>query len=162
MPTGKNTPFNVTVLGFMLAVTLFTRNPELHGAWICSPFVTKLTCHFFHANIFHFACNAMCLWIMRPSPVQTIQAFILAVTAMFATIEPTIGFSAVLYAYMGMNMFRWNVSMADWAMFAVANFITIFIPGVAFATHLAAFTLGFFTWVLEKQMKTLLLKLEEN
>lgn len=161
MPTGKNTPFNVTLLGLMLALTLFTEAPHLHGAWICSPFVTKLTCHFFHANLFHFACNAMCLWLMRPSPVQTIQALCLAVIAMFCTIEPTIGFSAVIYAYLGMNMCRWKISLVDWATFIVANAVTAFIPGVAFGVHLAAFMLGFFAWLWEKQMKTLLLKLED-
>lgn len=146
----------------MLAVTLFTRNPELHGAWICSSFVTKQTCHFFHANLFHFACNAMCLWLMRPSPMQIAMAFPLAVISMFATIEPTIGFSAVLYAYMGMNIFRWNVSLIDWAMFIVANIVSAFIPGVAFGVHLAAFVLGFLAWLWMKQIRTLLLKLEDN
>lgn len=162
MSTGKNTPFNVTILGFMLALTLFTRDPGLHGAWICSPFMTKLTCHFYHANLFHFACNAMCIWLMRPSPAQIAQSLVLAVITMFCTIEPTIGFSAVLYAYIGMNIFRWKIPIVDWIMFAVANLVTIFIPGVAFATHLAAFLLGFYTWFLGKQIKMLLLKLEGN
>ena len=126
----------------MLALTLFTRNPGLQGAWICSPFVTNLTCHFFHASIFHLACNAMCLWLMRPSPMQLFLAWPLASMATLFTTEPTIGFSAVLYAYIGMNIVRWRLSLLDWGIFILANAVSAFIPGIASGVHLAAFLLG--------------------
>lgn len=156
----KNTPFNVTLLGSLLCITLFASYPQIHEGFLMSSFTNKLTCHFFHANIFHWFCNAMVLWMMRPTPKQITYAFILAVCAMFFTMTPTIGFSAVIYAYIGMNIVRWNVSLIDWATFLVANFITIFIPDVAFGVHLAAFLLGISVYIIDRQIKRILLAVE--
>ena len=156
----KNTPFNVTLLGLLLCITLFASYPHIHGGFLMSSFTNKLTCHFFHANIFHWFCNAMVLWMMRPNPKQITYAFVLAVWAMFFTMTPTIGFSAVIYAYIGMNIIRWNVSLIDWATFLMANFITIFIPNVAFGVHLAAFILGISVYMIDRQINRILLVIE--
>lgn len=156
MSTRKNTPFNLILIGFLLVLTLFAESPHFHGAWIYSSFDYKVTCHFYHANIFHLFANVLCLWIMRPGPLQIAYAFPLAVTSMFFTLDPTIGFSAVLYAYMGMNMFRWNVSPSDWIMFIVANIFTAFIPGVAFTVHLVSFILGFSVYYSHCQINRVL------
>ena len=125
-----------------------------------SSFINKLTCHFLHANIFHWFCNAMALWFMRPSPRQIAYALSLAVLAMFFTMTPTIGFSAVIYGYIGMNIIRWNVSLIDWGTFLVANFITIFIPNVAFGVHLAAFILGVSVYMIDRKINRILLAIE--
>lgn len=162
MPKGKNTPFNVTLLGMLLLLAVFTESPHLHGASLFSSVGTMITCHFFHANLFHFACNAMCLWLMRPSPKQIAMAFPFAVFSMLFTEEATIGFSAVIYAYLGMNIFRWNISLIDWGTFIVANLISAFIPGIAFGVHLAAFMFGATTWWFEQRIKRILLTLEYN
>lgn len=160
MPTGKNTPFNITLIGFLLAVTLFTHSPQLHGAWLMSSFTSKMTCHFFHANLFHWACNALCLWLMRPSPIQIASALPYALMAMFFTEEPTIGFSAVLYAYIGMNIFRWKLSPVDWIMFIGANLIGAFLPGIAFEVHFMAFFFGISAYIIEWQLERVKRKLE--
>lgn len=132
----------------MLAVTLFTQSPQLHGGSLFSEQSANLTCHFFHANFFHWACNAFCLWFMRPSPMQLFLAWPLASMATLFTTEPTIGFSAVLYAYIGMNIVRWRVSLMDWGIFILANAVSVFIPGIASGVHLAAFLLGLAVWYL--------------
>ena len=160
MPTGKNTPFNVTLLGFLLAVTLFTQSPQLHGASIMSSFTSKLTCHFFHANLFHWVCNALCLWLMRPCPTQITIAVPYAVMAMYFTDEPTIGFSAIIYAYVGMNILRWKLSIEDWITFIVANFIGAFLPGIAFGVHFMALFFGFAHYIIERQLRRIKEKLE--
>lgn len=160
MPRRKNTPFNVTLLGLLLCITMFASSPQMNGGFLMSSFINKLTCHFFHANIFHWFCNAMALWFMRPSPRQIAYALVLAVLAMFFTMTPTIGFSAVIYGYIGMNIIRWNVSLIDWATFLVANFITIFIPNVAFGVHLAAFILGISVYMIDRQINRILLVIE--
>lgn len=160
MPRRKNTPFNVTLLGALLCITLFAVSPQIHGGFLMSSIANKLTCHFFHANLFHWACNAMALWIMRPSPKDIVHAFILASLAMFFTMTPTIGFSAVIYAYIGMNIIRWKVSLIDWITFIVANLITIFIPSVAFGVHLTAFLLGISVYILHHQINRILLAVE--
>lgn len=102
----------------------------------------------------------MALWFMRPSPRQIAYALALAVLAMFFTMTPTIGFSAVIYGYIGMNIIRWNVSLIDWATFLMANFITIFIPDVAFGVHLAAFILGISVYMIDRQINRILLTIE--
>ena len=138
----KNTPFVITLLMVLLGITLFTQSPQLQGAHLMSACSAKLVCHFFHANLFHWFCNAMALWLMRPSPKDMLLAFPMAFIAMFCTTTPTIGFSAVIYAYLGLNIIRWNVSLVDWGTFLTANTLTLFIPGVATGVHAAAFLLG--------------------
>lgn len=157
----KNTPFNLTVIGMLLCITLFARNPESHGAWIFAKESNFFICHFFHANIFHWLCNAFALWMMRPSPSSITVAFAYASMSMLFTLEPTIGFSAVLYAYIGINIVKWKVSLIDWGIFIVTNAITAFIPGIAFGVHLAAFLFGIAHWCVEYQMKRILLKLDD-
>lgn len=146
----------------LLAMTLFTQSPHLHAAQILSDFSNKLTCHFFHANLFHWFCNAMALWLMRPSPKDMLLAFPMAVIAMFFTATPTVGISAMIYAYIGVNIIRWKVSLVDWGTFIVANLITIFIPNVAFGVHLAAFMMGLFTYITHRQINNVLLRVEEK
>lgn len=148
MPTRKNQTFDITLLGALLCLTIFG---EHGGAYLLSDFTDKLTCHFYHANLFHWFCNAMAIWLMRPSPKEIAYAFPLAVLAMFFTLAPTIGFSSVLYAYIGLNIIRWNVSLIDWATFIIVNLITIFIPNVAFGVHLAAFVLGILVYKIHSR-----------
>jgi hypothetical protein len=59
-----------------------------------------------------------------------------------------------------MNIIRWNVSLIDWATFLVANFITIFIPNVAFGVHLAAFILGVSVYMIDRKINRILLAVE--
>jgi membrane associated rhomboid family serine protease len=160
MSTGKNQTFIYTAIGFLLAVTLFAPNSSIHGACLHSPFWNKLTYHLYHANIFHFIANAYALCLMRPSPSDMLKAFPLAVAASIFTKTPTVGISAMIYAYIGMNITKWKVSMIDWATFIVANLITIFIPNVAFGVHLAAFLLGISVHITHSKINRILLTLE--
>lgn len=148
MSAGKNKPFVVTTIGALLAITLFTCNPEQYGASLHSPWINKLVCHFHHANLFHWGCNALAMALMRPSPREWFCAYPLAVASMFFTTTPTIGASALIYAYIGMNIIRWNISLIDWAFFIVGNIMSAFLPGIAFGVHFAAFILGIITYKL--------------
>lgn len=159
MQRRKDTPFNITLIGTLLLLTIFSGHS---GAHLFSEFSDKLTCHFYHANLFHWFCNAMAIWLMRPSPKDIAYAFFLAVMAISFTLTPTIGFSAVIYSYIGMNILRWKVPMADWATFIVANLITIFIPNIAFGVHLAAFLLGVSVYVVHKLTNRIVLAIEDN
>lgn len=152
MPTGKNQTFNVTLLGFLLAMTLFARNPELHGACMNSSWTNHVTCHFYHANLFHWGCNALALWLMRPNPYAMLVALVYGSFAMLTATQPTIGISATIYAYIGMNIFRWNMRLSDWATFIIANTLTYFMPDVAFGVHLAAFIVGVCHAYIEYQL----------
>lgn len=142
MPTGKNTPFNLTLIGALLCLCLFVSDSHLHAASVYSPLATHFTCHFLHANIFHLAGNALCLALLRPSPLQLLYAFPIALAATWCTDVPAIGFSAILYAFMGINAIRWNISAKDWTIFVAANLLTAFLPGIAFTLHFMAFSFG--------------------
>lgn len=125
-------------------------SPHEAAAGIHSPLWKHFTCHFFHGNIFHFIANAWALWLMRPSVSGLAKAYPLAVIASFCTLTPVVGISAVIYAWLGMELCRRLSSLADIAIFTVANLITIFIPNVAWTVHFAAFLLGLSTYIIPK------------
>lgn len=152
MPTRKNTPFNVTLIGAMLLFCLFV-SPESVAASIHSPVWNHFICHFHHANIFHFLANAWCLWLMRPSVSDMVKAYPLAVIASFCTVTPMVGISAVIYAWLGMELCKRISSVFDIVIFSLANLITIFIPSVAWTVHFAAFLLGFSVYMASQIIK---------
>ena len=146
MPTGKNQTFVYTTIGVLLIFTLLADNPIIYGACLHSPFVNRLTFHCFHANFFHFLANAYALYLIRPNPTDMLKAFPIAVASSFFTDTPTIGISAMIYAYIGMNVLKWNVSRIDWYIFIGANLASALLPNIAFAVHLAAFVIGIITF----------------
>lgn len=61
-----------------------------------------------HANIFHLLANVLCLW-MIPCGLHLSSAYLVAVTCSFLPCylgEPTMGFSGVLFAIVGMSWGR--------------------------------------------------------
>ena len=153
MPKGKNSTFNLTLVGFLLVMTLMTDSPQTHGGFLMSSLGNKIGCHFYHANIFHWAVNSMALLLMRPSPKQMLCSFPIAFASMFCTDTPTVGISAMIYAYIGLNIVRWKVSMIDWATFIIANLFTLFMPKVAFGVHFASFSLGIIAYYIQYHIK---------
>lgn len=152
MPKGKNQAFVITILGALLALAIFTPNPQMHAAFLFTDWQSKFSCHFYHANLFHWAANAFAVWLMRPSPRELLLAYPLAIASVMLSTTPIVGFSAVLYAYIGMNIIRWNISLIDWLMFIVANLITLFMPNIATWTHFVAFALGITYYLIRKRI----------
>jgi membrane associated rhomboid family serine protease len=70
-----------------------------------SPLYTRLTYHFFHANILHAFLNVSCLlsvvFYYNVSVWNILWAFFVASTFPFATSIPAIGMSGVCYALIG-------------------------------------------------------------
>lgn len=113
----------------------------------------------FHANIPHLAVNCIGAWTLlsrrdRRGWLSLLICVPLAVIGYAAALRPTIGFSNVLCAIMGMRTppFRhgwWRekstlVSLASLALLSL-------LPGVSATTHLASFALGVaFTRVWER------------
>lgn len=61
-----------------------------------------------HANIFHLLANLLCLWMIR-CPLHLLVAFVVAVLCSFLPCfvsEPTMGFSGVLFAVIGISWGR--------------------------------------------------------
>ena len=99
-----------------------------------------------HANIWHLAGN---MWGALLIPFGwnslALSYLISALTALACTgAHPVAGFSAVLYALLGMHSHRWTPAMFAWlAVSAVAGLWM----HMAVALHLAAFAAG---WVVEQ------------
>lgn len=109
---------------------------------IDAPLYTHLFAPLGHGNLIHLLANLYVLWIMRINAKQLCTAYIMGVIAMALSINPCIGFSAVLYALIGLNVPRIRISKAEWGIFIAANAITILIPNIATLAHFIAFMLG--------------------
>lgn len=137
----------------MLLLLCLFADPAIHGACIYSDMGSRFTCHFFHGNFFHFLANACCLWMIRPSVSDMAKAYPLAVVATLFTTMPTVGISGIVYAHLGMNMCRYRITFADWAVFIMANVATLFIPSIAWPVHFAAFFLGLSVYIVSFILK---------
>jgi len=87
-----------------------------------------------------------------------LKAWLAAIFATFLVFTPAIGFSAIIYAYLGMNIIKWKVSLIDWALLISSNMFTIFIPNIAFWTHFVAFSIGMSAYYINKKLKDVLLE----
>lgn len=141
MPKRKNTPFVYTITGMLLVFCLFGDSVS-NAASFYSPLLNHMTCHFFHANFFHTGANVLCLLLMRPSPKQLLYAYPIAVLSTFCSDTPTVGISAIVYAYIGLYIIHWRLSNYDLLTFIIANIITIFIPNIATTMHMVSFFVG--------------------
>lgn len=110
-----------------------------------------LTFHFAHANIFHWMCNAYCLYLILTRRNDEwwwwIVSYVLATLASFAipAHNPVMGFSGVLCAFVGMTLS--NVKKISWKNVAMAFLYlaigTLFMRDLAVLLHFASMALGF-------------------
>lgn len=145
MPKGKDRTLAVKIgVTLLLAACYLLPVPRQEfGASFGSPWHAHFLAQMFHANVFHLLANLYALWLIRTSPRELLVAYLLSVPATFVAAAPTVGFSSVLYALMGMKVCRVRMSPVEWAIFILANTATVFIPAISFGVHLAAFVLGF-------------------
>jgi len=101
-----------------------------------------------HANIFHLAVNILCLWMIR-CPVYILVSLPIAIIASFFPAislygdVPTLGFSGVLFAMVGIswgkiNGFRNMVAKNKWYLI-----LPFFIPNINACIHVYCLLLGF-------------------
>jgi len=109
-----------------------------------------LTYSFFHVNWWHLAVNALAIWNIfvtsrKCSPAQLVAAFVIAVLVYPLSFRPVIGFSNVLYAFLGL---RTPSLKSKWwkqpsvIIFLVVTIALVFVPQFSATTHIAAFLLG--------------------
>lgn len=99
-----------------------------------------------HANVWHLAANILCLW-MVPCELHLATSYLLAVLCSFLPClvsEPTMGFSGVLFAIVGMSWGRVHrlrdmVWRNKW--FLV---IPVFLPHVNALLHVYCLLAGYF------------------
>lgn len=111
--------------------------------------VKALTYHVFHANIFHFAGNALSIWVLcRPRTglaKEIAAAFIIASLAYLIALRPVIGVSNIMFALIGLRTpalsDKWWRSKGA-AIFLSVTLLTLAIPRLSAVTHIASFVMG--------------------
>ncbi len=130
----------VLVLGFALQLAL-----GMSVGYTDRSILPHLAFALFHANVFHLAANAMTLSLLRPSWSDLLAGFIISFLASFLAVTPmpTIGFSGVLYAMIGMRttLFRGRFTFPK-AWFSGFLLAGLFLPNVNGLLHLLCFVAG--------------------
>ena len=112
-------------------------------------FLSALSHHFWHINIFHLVANSFGTWLAvspRRCMSELLLAWIMAsLSYLFAT-GPVIGFSNILFALMGMDSA--NKPKSWWTqpttiIFFVTMVSMIFFPAFSAVTHITSFLMGF-------------------
>lgn len=98
-----------------------------------------------HANIYHLLGNIVCLWMVR-TPLHIVATYAIAVLCSFLpclTTEPTMGFSGVLFAIIGVSWGK--VRRFGNMIIKVSPFIlvTAFIPHVNALIHIYCLLSGY-------------------
>ena len=118
-------------------------------AWLSgqSEIIRTLTCHFFHANIFHLLANALTIYIMfrRWKVWQIIVAYVIAICSIVFYPVQAIGFSNIVYAMMGLKTpplgSPWWTLPSTKA-FLVVTVAMLLFPNVSAVTHIISFVMG--------------------
>ena len=146
-------------IGFVLVGSYFLL-PK-YGFTFNGPLINHLLYPLSHANIWHLAANILCLFMLR-CPLHIVATFVCAVLCSFlpcpqlplygGVIEPTMGFSGVLFAMVGISWgkihrFKDMVWRNKWILI-----IPAFIPHINFLIHvyclLAGYAIGHYKSVL--------------
>lgn len=105
--------------------------------------------HFSHANIWHFAVNALFLARFKPRWSTVLLSYFVASACgemAFAGVSaPTCGISAMCFAMIARHDVAWRV--LNWQLLLV-NGITAFLPMFNWKIHLASYALSFALWKL--------------
>lgn len=106
--------------------------------------------HFFHANVFHFAVNALALWlILNPKSGMPLWYLLLAYgigcLSYFVALKPVIGFSNILFALSGLR--TPSLKSGWWKQPSTITFLSMmllmcFLPMFSATTHIASFLIG--------------------
>ena len=130
----------------MVAVFLFM--PRMGYTEDLLPLMPHFIYPFSHANVWHLAANILCLWCVK-CRMYAIQAYIMAVMCSFFPEpaifhqEPTMGFSGVLFAMVGIS---WGQAVMLKMMFRknwVVLVVPFFIPHVNALIHIYCLFAGY-------------------
>lgn len=152
------------VLTIVLFITLFL--PKITTTAGFLPLEPHFLYSFFHANIFHLLGNVLCLYLLR-GKIHLLEAYLVAVAVSFIPVPQlpftsqlgVCGFSAFLFAEVGIRFGK--VNMFGRMVRATLPFfiLSVFIPYLATAIHVYALLLGFVVGRTLKQNKCLKKKL---
>lgn len=115
-------------------------------------FPSCLVYHFFHANIWHLACNLIALFAFRPRwktlGVAYLASTLAALVPGVAMSEMTCGMSAILYASFARRYASWKKNPLP---LLVSNLVFIFVPCVNWMVHLVSFLIAYSVWLLSRR-----------
>ena len=132
------------LVSFVLVGSYFLL-PKYGFTFSILPVGNHLLYPFSHANIWHLAGNILCLWMLR-CPLHIYATYVCAVLCSFLpcfVAEPTMGFSGVLFAMVGISWgkihrFRDMLKKNIWVLI-----IPAFLPHINFLIHLYCLLLGY-------------------
>lgn len=103
--------------------------------------------HFFHANAVHLIVNCFVLYSIRKTLTinKLVAAWFIGSLSYIFALRPTIGFSDIIYALIGMSTppltSRWWRSPST-IIFLCATVAYLFVPSVSATTHIASLVIG--------------------
>ncbi len=135
------------IVVLLLAATYFIPKPECLFAMEWPAHVIH---HFWHANVFHFAVNALAVWTVldprtKPSWWLLPLGFVIGSVSYCFAVKPVIGFSNILFAMAGMR--TPSFSSAWWKsttvkIFLIVMVLQVFMPWFSATTHIVSYIFG--------------------
>lgn len=144
------------VLVIVLALSYFLL-PQEYGFTFHSGLINHFIYPFLHANIWHLAANVACIFMIT-SPLRLYVTIPIAILCSFLPCfisEPTVGFSGVLFAIVGIS---WGVLHRFKDMVwknKLILIIPVFLPHVNFMIHIYCLLAGYlYGHLCDKRLKT--------
>lgn len=134
-----------TTFAFLLLAPLICIGKDL-AVSDTSAWWTHYTYMFGHAGWLHYCMNGLGWFLMRPihTPCRTLTAIVIA-SLIPATATPTLGWSVVLYYYMGLCLA--SMKTGDKVRMLLLIFVGFFIPWIAAQHHAVMLLSG---WLVRK------------
>lgn len=138
----------ITIASILTLIYFLGLPAQVYGVSSHSQWWAHFTYPLLHGNIVHLICNIYALWFClneRTYPKQTLLPllYIIAVVSSFlyTSDQPTIGFSGVIFAMIGINLVRvpTRVNIIYMVIILAAG---ILIPQIAGVNHLISFAIG--------------------
>lgn len=137
---GKKTA-SLIVIAILVAIYFIVPIPEYMGK---DELLSAVSHHFFHANILHLAVNCYATYMLFNARRFTL-GYIIGSLSYFVAPIPTIGFSNLLYAAMGLAtppLYSHWWKKPSTIIFICVTCGYLFIPKVSAITHIASFIAG--------------------
>ena len=140
----------------LLTILLLPHSTE----WIVGQdiYVRMALHHFFHGNLFHLLANLLSLYLILPylKRWQMGVGYIIASLSILATATPVIGFSNLIYAFIGLrspsfNSYWWR--HPGTMVFLVVTLAMVLIPNISAVTHIICFSVGVVVSAIVRQLK---------
>lgn len=140
----------------IIFIVFYGGHASLFGYHSESDLISHFIYPFFHANIFHLLGNLLGIYFIARHIKSIIVSYFIAVIASFIAYSsmPTIGFSGVLYAFIGLSglLFNKNVSKVTIAIMLIYVLIGLLLPTINGFLHITCLVLGCLFFLIKKKL----------